>query len=155
MKYPTKRLIIWRSLVQAQAGPRSIKQRKSSRYKQPCSGFFLHTETPCTQFAHNLWKVVIINDKRDTPVNDILFLLVSSIGKSSLRFMPMMRFSHIICTNGYKKRDKLHTGSHPFSSQNYFLGGMSPYFAAISNKRSLLYRYRPIIIAEYSLSVSS
>ena len=62
---------------------------------------------------------MIINDKRDTPVNDILFLLVSSIGKSALRFMPMMRFSHIICTNGYKKRDKLHTGSYPFSSQ-YF-----------------------------------
>jgi len=41
MKYHTKRLIIWRSQVQAQAGPRSIKQRKSSRYKQPCSGFFL------------------------------------------------------------------------------------------------------------------
>ena len=120
------------------------------------AAFFLHTKTPCTQFAHNLWKVVIINDKRDTPVNDILFLLVSSIGKSALRFMPMMRFSHIICTNGYKKRDKLHTGSHPFSSQNYFLiGEMSLYSAAISNKRSLLYRYRPIIIAEYSLSVSS
>ena len=38
-------------------------------------------ETPCTQFAHNLWKVVIINDKRDTPVNDILFLSASSIDK--------------------------------------------------------------------------
>ena len=89
---------------------------------------------------------MIINDKRDTPVNDILFLLVSSIGKSALRFMPMMRFSHIICTNGYKKRDKLHTGSHPFSSQNYFLiGEMSLYSAAISNKRSLLYRYLSLI----------
>ena len=50
---------------------------KSSSYDTFVAACFLS----CTQFAHNLWKVVIINDKRDTPVNDILFLSASSIDK--------------------------------------------------------------------------
>ena len=75
------------------------KQRKLSRYKYLVAAFFLHTETPCTEFAHNLWKVVIINDKRDTPVNDILFLWVSSfcIGYPWFRYR-MRLFAHKLHT---------------------------------------------------------
>lgn len=68
-------------------------------------------ETPCTQFAHNLWKGVIINDKRNTPVNDILFLAVSFIGK--------YHSDRIDCyiSDWHEKRDKLHTGSYPLIPQ--------------------------------------
>ena len=65
------------------------KQRKLSRYKYLVAAFFLHTETPCTEFAHNLWKVVIINDKRDTPVNDILY-------SSPINFIPLFSVSQNI-----------------------------------------------------------
>ena len=43
MKHPAKRLIIWRSQVQALAGPRS----KSSTYKDFVGAFFMRLRKQC------------------------------------------------------------------------------------------------------------
>ena len=77
MKYHLIVLIIWRSQVQALAGPRSIKKGNQAVTKRFLAAFSLHTKAHCTQFAHSFREVLIINDKRNTPVNCTTFHLVS------------------------------------------------------------------------------